>query len=128
MPRPLCETEKRGFEGGTWNRDGVILFSDGNIIRHVSATGGTATPVTARERERIEIGHYFPTFLPDGKSFLYNIRSPDLDVRGLYVATLGFSASASLLERNPMRKRLDRLGPPRAQVATSQRVCRLQTL
>ena len=87
-PQTLCETE-RGFEGGTWNRDGVILFSDGNIIRHVSATGGAATPVTAWERERIEIGHYFPAFLPDGKTFLYNIRSPDLDVRGIYMATLG---------------------------------------
>jgi eukaryotic-like serine/threonine-protein kinase len=84
----LCETE-RGFEGGTWNRDGVILFSDGNIIRRVSASGGTATPVTTWVRERIEIGHYFPTFLPDGKTFLYFIRSPNLDVRGLYVATLG---------------------------------------
>jgi serine/threonine protein kinase len=87
-PQTLCETE-RGFEGGSWNRDGVILFSDGNIIRRVSATGGASTPVTAWERQRIEIGHYFPAFLPDGKTFLYNVRSPDLAVRGLYVATLG---------------------------------------
>jgi serine/threonine protein kinase len=45
-PQTLCDVGP-GFEGGSWSRDGLILFSDGSVIRRVPATGGAATPVTA---------------------------------------------------------------------------------
>ena len=57
--------------GGTWNRDGVILFGPvpGRPILRVSATGGPVTPVTRIERT----GDYGnPLFLPDGRHFLYS--------------------------------------------------------
>ena len=60
--------------GGTWNRDGVILFApqaNFGLVR-VSAAGGQATPVTTLDRSRRETGHRFPHFLPDGRRFLYH--------------------------------------------------------
>lgn len=59
--------------GGTWNRDGVIVFApnrSGPLYR-ISASGGTATPVTAMDRGRAETAHRWPWFLPDGRHFLY---------------------------------------------------------
>jgi Tol biopolymer transport system component len=86
-PQSLCAADF-DFEGGAWGRNGVILFSDGKVIRSVPATGGTSAPVTSLDPARVEIGHYFPQFLPDGRTILYVIRSPKPDVRGLYTATL----------------------------------------
>jgi hypothetical protein len=33
----LCDMSN--FEGGTWNKDGVILFSSGGVIQRVAAAG-----------------------------------------------------------------------------------------
>jgi len=55
-----------------WGADGTILFSvfrDG--IFRVSAEGGTPTRVTSLDAAGREINHFWPTFLPDGKHFLY---------------------------------------------------------
>jgi Tol biopolymer transport system component len=53
--------------GGSWNRDGVIIFSptttDSPLLR-VSSAGGTASRVSKEEGS-------FPWFLPDGQHFLY---------------------------------------------------------
>ena len=61
-----------GF-GGTWNREGIILFApdDSTVLYRVSANGGTPSPVTKLAAERSENGHSSPTFLPDGRHFLY---------------------------------------------------------
>lgn len=55
---------------GDWNRDGTIVFSteQTNPIQRVSADGGRPTPVTT---VRGRNGHLRPTFLPDGRHFLY---------------------------------------------------------
>ena len=56
--------------GGTWNRDGVILFSPStaDVIYRVGASGGEPVAVTKREGGA---GHRLPHFLPDGRRFLY---------------------------------------------------------
>jgi Tol biopolymer transport system component len=59
--------------GGSWSREGVILFSpvvDGPLYR-VSASGGPATAVTKLDEARGETTHRWPFFLPDGRHFLY---------------------------------------------------------
>jgi len=59
--------------GGTWNKNGVILFGpySGGPLYRVSATGGPATAATALDSARGEAAHRFPSFLPDGRHFLY---------------------------------------------------------
>jgi len=86
-PQILCDVGSN-YEGGSWSRNGVILFSDGGVIRRVPATGGAATAVTALDPARIEIGHFFPQFLSDGRAFLYLIQSPNAKVQGIYAAVL----------------------------------------
>jgi tRNA A-37 threonylcarbamoyl transferase component Bud32/dipeptidyl aminopeptidase/acylaminoacyl peptidase len=70
-PLTLCDA-KRG-RPGSWNRDGVILFSpDTTVAVHrVSAGGGAATPVTRLDESKGETTHRWATFLPDGRHFLY---------------------------------------------------------
>jgi Tol biopolymer transport system component len=68
-PEVLCDAHN-GF-GGSWNRDGVILFAagDGKLYR-VSDAGGTPALVAAPDATRQEVGYEFPQFLPDGRHFL----------------------------------------------------------
>lgn len=58
---------------GTWNRDGVILFTPrgGGPIHRISEQGGASTPVTALDEDGGETQHWYPWFLPDGRHFLY---------------------------------------------------------
>jgi eukaryotic-like serine/threonine-protein kinase len=63
-----------GPRGGTWNAANVIVFApdaEGPLYK-VSATGGKAEPITTIDAARKEVGHRFPSFLPDGKRFLYS--------------------------------------------------------
>jgi serine/threonine protein kinase/dipeptidyl aminopeptidase/acylaminoacyl peptidase len=72
--------------GGSWNHDGVILYTrvpDSPITR-VSAMGGT--PVLLPGSEPRQLGHRFPQFLPDGLHFLYYVADPA--ARGEYIGTL----------------------------------------
>jgi Tol biopolymer transport system component len=72
--------------GGTWNRDGVILFAPRSAqgILRVAAAGGEPSPVT--RLLSTQIGHVFPQFLPDGRHFLfYGIGRPD---KGVYIGQL----------------------------------------
>jgi Tol biopolymer transport system component len=67
----ICDAE-RGV-GGTWNRDGTIVFAPAptSPLFRVSAGGGQATPVTKLDASRHETAHRYPHFLPDGRHFLY---------------------------------------------------------
>jgi serine/threonine protein kinase/Tol biopolymer transport system component len=59
--------------GGSWNEDGVIVFAPkimGPLLR-VSANGGEVVEVAAPDSARGETGLRFPSFLPDGRHFLY---------------------------------------------------------
>jgi Tol biopolymer transport system component len=78
----VCDAE-RGV-GGTWNRDGAILFAPmptGALYR-VSASGGQPVAVTKLDAGRHETAHRYPQFLPDGRHFLYmaaNLAGPPND-------------------------------------------------
>ena len=67
----LCSASSGGL-GGTWGRDGTILFAlPSDPIQRVPETGGAPTPVTKLDAARHESGHRYPWFLPDGRHFLY---------------------------------------------------------
>jgi len=73
-PRTLCHLEGGNTPSGTWNRDGVILFSNGSAISRIAASGGMPTAVTAVDKTRGEKAHSLPHFLPDGRHFIYLAR------------------------------------------------------
>ena len=58
---------------GSWNKDGVIVFSPNTTtgIHRVAAAGGKPVPVTTLDPARHETTHRWVTFLPDGRHFLY---------------------------------------------------------
>ncbi|HEV8608686.1 MAG TPA: protein kinase [Thermoanaerobaculia bacterium] len=59
--------------GGSWNRDGIILFEPQfrEPLYRVTAAGGKPVPVTSFDASRRETTHRWPFFLPDGRHFLY---------------------------------------------------------
>ena len=65
----LCDAGL-GF-GGTWNKDGLIVFSPSSTegLFTVSSTGGRPAPLTSLQKG--ERYHQRPQFLPDGRRFLY---------------------------------------------------------
>jgi Tol biopolymer transport system component len=83
--------------GGSWGRDGTILFAPGvnSPIMRVSSDGGPATAVTTLEGRT---GHRQPQFLPDGEHFLFNITLGTPDTDGIYLGSLGGKAPVRLLQ------------------------------
>ena len=71
-PQTICDASATP-RGGTWNREGLILFSPNtrDPIQRVSAAGGIPQPVTKIDTAAMEFSHRWPSFLPDGKHFLY---------------------------------------------------------
>jgi eukaryotic-like serine/threonine-protein kinase len=89
-PLILCDAmvTSTAAVGGTWNRDGVILFGGVDGLRRIPASGGVPVLFTKTDAARQETGHGFPQFLPDGKHFLYFIASPNPRTQGVYAASL----------------------------------------
>jgi serine/threonine protein kinase len=81
----LCDGAEFGA-GGTWNRDGVILFAGASgPLRRVNASGGPCTIVTRVAGTSAQL---FPQFLPDGKHFVFTMRGGEESQQGIYAASL----------------------------------------
>jgi serine/threonine protein kinase/Tol biopolymer transport system component len=88
-PQALCDVPGLTV-GGSWNRDGDIILGNtaGGLLR-VRETGGAVSPLTALDASRKEEFHLMPTFLPDGRHFVYLRISPSApEMSGSYVGTL----------------------------------------
>src|SRR5450432_931163 len=73
-PQTICEINALVL-GGAWSREDVIIFgTDGPGIMQVAAAGGVATLLTTSAG--LDEVHVFPTFLPDGRHFVY-LRAPE---------------------------------------------------
>jgi serine/threonine protein kinase len=88
QPQVICDLSGNAL-GGSWNRDGVIIFGiAGRGLMRVSSKGGSASLVTKVNPVRKELGHYFPAFLPDGRHFLFFCYSGTPENRGVYLGSL----------------------------------------
>ena len=76
--------------GGTWNSNGMIVFAaaPASGLRQIAATGGPVTTVTTLNVAQGENSHRWPLFLPDGRRFIYLIRSDKPHVSGIYLGSL----------------------------------------
>lgn len=84
-------------QGGTWNRDGVILFAPdlGAPLSRIEAAGGEPRTVTTLGEG--QQAHRFPCFLPDGRHFLYYAEGSQAENTGVFVDDLNGSASRRVL-------------------------------
>jgi Tol biopolymer transport system component len=79
--------------GGTWNRDGTIVFEPEwrMPLHRVSASGGGKSTAISKIDDRTETTHRWPWFLPDGKHFLYlaaTHKDAASNTDGIYVGSL----------------------------------------
>src|SRR5580658_6790404 len=69
----LCDAASG--RGGTWNSDGVILFTPsgqiGDVVNRISASGGTPQRIGTLDTSRGETSTRWPMFLPDGKHYIF---------------------------------------------------------
>jgi eukaryotic-like serine/threonine-protein kinase len=85
--------------GGTWNRDGVIVFAPsplGGLFR-VPATAGTPVAVTKLDTARHEDTNRWPRFLPDGRHFLYLARTTDIVSSEIRVGSIDSAKPVSVV-------------------------------
>jgi len=84
----IGEDPSAGSRGATWSRDGsIIVGSDGTGLFLLSK-GGPGVPFTIVDTSAGELGHTLPQFLPDGRHFLFLIRSIKPERSGVYLASL----------------------------------------
>src|ERR1019366_8128663 len=93
----ICDVSKSAStgtfgDGGTWNREGVIVFAAygatvGTPLMRVPAAGGVPTAVTSLEKD--EMWHSWPQFLPDGRHLLYFAVNQEAGNGAIYVQELG---------------------------------------
>ena len=98
-PQRLCDAV--AGRGGSWSREGVIVFahSSPTPLFRVPDTGGESQPATDFDAARGEDRHRYPSFLPDGKRFVFWSRSAKPQHTGIYVASLD-SRKARLLVKS----------------------------
>ena len=94
-PQTLCNAPSG--HGGTWNRDGLILFAPDtrSPLFRVASAGGEPVAVTKLPPQLTY--HRFPSFLPDGHRFLYFETSGSSETSGVYVGSLDSNESKRLL-------------------------------
>ena len=70
--QPLTDAARAN--GGAWSHTGVIVFSPDyrQPLMRVQDTGGARTPATTLDVKAGDTGHRYPTFLPDGRHFVYS--------------------------------------------------------
>jgi eukaryotic-like serine/threonine-protein kinase len=90
---PLAVCDLQGGSGAAWMPDGRIVFSRAWLsgLSIVSADGGTPTALTTPDRNKQEIGHWWPSALPDGR-ILFTIATAGT---GLNDARIGLVDPAS---------------------------------
>ncbi len=85
--------------GGAWARDGTIVFGAGERgLLRISAAGGGAMPATPAPDNGGS--HFWPSFLPDGRRFLFTAfasRSGETSRQGIYLGSLDSAQTRQLL-------------------------------
>ena len=96
-PQILCDAPNA--RGGTWSRDGIILFAataNSGFFR-VPEGGGTPVQVTNLGNSISTESKRYPEFLPDGRHFLYAVIGGKTEQTGIYAGSLDGKPSVRLL-------------------------------
>jgi serine/threonine protein kinase len=94
LPQTLTDVPRA--RGGDWGSTDVILFARDEGLFRIERDGTGERAVTTLDREHGEISHTWPEFLPDGRTFLFLVRSTRPEYSGLYVGSLDSNARTRL--------------------------------
>ena len=92
-PRPVASAAVGS--GGTWNRDGVILFTpvpDALVLR--VSSDGSGSGVLPGAQGGVQPGQRFPQFLPNGRHFIYYVA----ESRGVFLGEIDKPERRRLLD------------------------------
>ena len=82
---------------GTWHSGHGILAKVGDVIKTIPLEGGTPASVTSLDVSRGESSHRFPSFLPDGRHFVYLATSTQPEHDGIaYLMEIGSNTPVPL--------------------------------
>jgi len=89
----------QGAVGGSWGRQGSIVYGTANgPVFKVSAAGGTpAVPVT--KKTPTEIAHAWPVFLADGRRFVYLVDATTFDEHAIKLSSIDDEPAKTLITR-----------------------------
>jgi serine/threonine protein kinase/Tol biopolymer transport system component len=95
---PVTVASAIAGNGGTWNRNDVIVFATGatRLLYRVSAAGGQVVPIT-KESETVTATRSRVHFMPDGTHYLYDAPGSGTG-RAVYVASLESDSGKLLVE------------------------------
>ena len=90
---PLALAPANDARGGSWGTNGTIVYAPSydTPLLQISARGGPSAPASILDGERSEGTHRFPSFLPDGRHFLFEARGYSAWMRtsdGVFVGSL----------------------------------------
>jgi eukaryotic-like serine/threonine-protein kinase len=93
LPQILASALYAG--GGTWNRDGVIVFGPAFLtpLYRVPAAGGDPVAVTRVDPQQ-QMSQAFPHFMPDGRHILFTTWGMEL---GIHLASLDSAETRRLI-------------------------------
>jgi Tol biopolymer transport system component/predicted Ser/Thr protein kinase len=88
-PQTVTDLRSNLWGGGAWNQDDVIVFGDRPLgLFRVPASGGVPVQITALDPARHENSQYCPSFLPDGRHFVYIRSSTDEGKSAIYLGSV----------------------------------------
>ena len=95
---PQFVAELGGVFGGAWSLNSTIIIGTSRGLVEVPDTGGAPSLLTPGSGVRSEFDGY-PSFLPDGRRFLYFRFSADPELTGIYLGSLDTDPEEQSVER-----------------------------
>jgi len=74
--------------GGDWSGQTIVFGRDDGLYKIALDQNAAISRLTTMDRAHGEFQHAWPTFLPDGRRFLFIIRSKDADRNGIYLGSI----------------------------------------
>ena len=74
--------------GGDWSGQTIVFGRDNGLYKIAFDHGATVSQLTTLDQSLGEYQHAWPAFLPDGRRFLFVIRSKDPQRNGIYLGSI----------------------------------------
>ena len=97
-PRRLAEVATNQARGGAWSPQGTILFTTAQVsgLMRINDDGTGLAAATTLDAAAGETSHRWPSFLPDGRHYVYTLRGRE-DAHGVYLGDLEGEAPRRLV-------------------------------